>query len=205
MDVESSRVSIAVRVRRIFLTALVSSTPPTHEEPKGEGGLQHRYVWGATACEARRGELQSKHAGELEFHRFAQFLAHEQHRLLRQEVGRLGLRLSGDLQVGLSPQDAWSYALLFDAIVAAAHGNGRLTSDLVCKVLSTAGSAFLRAYLPPVRRAGLVPAEPDELAALLRVLLLDKAVYELGYELNNRPAWARIPIRGILDQLGNGF
>ena len=67
-----------------------------------------------------------------------------------------------------------------------------------------AGSAFLRAYLPPVQAAGLVPGEREQLAVLLRVLLLDKAVYELGYELNNRPGWSRIPIRGILDLLGDG-
>jgi len=66
------------------------------------------------------------------------------------------------------------------------------------------GSAFLRAYLPPVQAAGLVPADRDQLAVLLRVLLLDKAIYEVGYELNNRPGWARIPIRGILDLLGTG-
>ncbi|MDH3212733.1 MAG: maltose alpha-D-glucosyltransferase [Myxococcales bacterium] len=62
-----------------------------------------------------------------------------------------------------------------------------------------ASAAFLRAYLPPVQEAGLVPGGHDELAPLLRLLLLDKAVYELGYELNNRPAWVRVPIRGILD------
>jgi maltose alpha-D-glucosyltransferase/alpha-amylase len=66
------------------------------------------------------------------------------------------------------------------------------------------GSAFLRAYLPPVQTAGLVPPERDQLALLLRVLLLDKATYELGYELNNRPGWSTIPIRGILDLLGSG-
>jgi maltose alpha-D-glucosyltransferase/alpha-amylase len=66
------------------------------------------------------------------------------------------------------------------------------------------GSAFLRAYLPPIQAAGLVPAEREQLGVLLRVLLLDKAVYELGYELNNRPGWSRIPIRGILDLLGAG-
>jgi maltose alpha-D-glucosyltransferase/alpha-amylase len=64
------------------------------------------------------------------------------------------------------------------------------------------GLAFLRAYLPPVQEKELIPAERDQLALLLRVLLLDKAVYELGYELNNRPDWVGIPIRGIVDLLG---
>jgi maltose alpha-D-glucosyltransferase/alpha-amylase len=62
-------------------------------------------------------------------------------------------------------------------------------------------SAYLRAYLPGVSEAGLVPGEPEELERLLRALLLDKATYELHYELNNRPDWVRIPIRGILDLL----
>jgi maltose alpha-D-glucosyltransferase/alpha-amylase len=61
-----------------------------------------------------------------------------------------------------------------------------------------ASSSFLRAYLPPVREAGLVPSEPGALATLLRLLLLEKSVYELGYELGSRPDWVRIPIRGIL-------
>ena len=32
---------------------------------------------------------------------------------------------------------------------------------------------------------------------LLRVFELEKAVYELSYELNNRPDWVRIPVAGI--------
>jgi maltose alpha-D-glucosyltransferase/alpha-amylase len=63
-------------------------------------------------------------------------------------------------------------------------------------------SAFLRAYLPPVREAGLVPRDPGALATLLRLLLLEKSVYELGYELGSRPGWVGIPIRGILRLLG---
>jgi len=59
-------------------------------------------------------------------------------------------------------------------------------------------SNFLRAYVPPVADAGLIPRSHTELARLLEVLVLDKSVYELSYELNNRPPWVRIPIRGIL-------
>jgi len=40
-----------------------------------------------------------------------------------------------------------------------------------------------------------------ELQALLDIYLLEKAVYELGYELNNRPEWITIPIQGIRDLL----
>jgi maltose alpha-D-glucosyltransferase / alpha-amylase len=60
-----------------------------------------------------------------------------------------------------------------------------------------AGSSFLRAYLRTVEGAGLVPEERRDLTTLLDVFLLEKAVYELGYELNNRPGWAGIPLRGI--------
>lgn len=42
-----------------------------------------------------------------------------------------------------------------------------------------------------------------ELRVLLRVMLLEKAVYELSYELNNRPDWVGIPLRGISQLLGD--
>jgi maltose alpha-D-glucosyltransferase/alpha-amylase len=34
---------------------------------------------------------------------------------------------------------------------------------------------------------------------MLSAYTLEKAVYELGYELNNRPTWVDIPIAGILE------
>ena len=34
---------------------------------------------------------------------------------------------------------------------------------------------------------------------LLDAYLLEKAMYELGYELNNRPDWIQIPMEGILE------
>jgi len=33
---------------------------------------------------------------------------------------------------------------------------------------------------------------------LMNILLLEKAIYELSYELNNRPDWVGLPIEGIL-------
>jgi maltose alpha-D-glucosyltransferase/alpha-amylase len=56
---------------------------------------------------------------------------------------------------------------------------------------------FLDSYLMTVGGAGFVPGDESEREVLLETLLLDKAVYELGYELNNRPDWTIIPIRGI--------
>jgi maltose alpha-D-glucosyltransferase/alpha-amylase len=57
---------------------------------------------------------------------------------------------------------------------------------------------FLRAYRAASQNATLVPAEMPDFKKLLDAYLLDKALYELLYELNNRPAWVRIPIEGIL-------
>jgi len=43
-----------------------------------------------------------------------------------------------------------------------------------------------------------VPAEQAQRNVLLQLFMLDKAFYELNYELNNRPDWVRIPLTAIL-------
>jgi maltose alpha-D-glucosyltransferase/alpha-amylase len=65
-----------------------------------------------------------------------------------------------------------------------------------------AASAYLNAYLKAVADATLLPPAADR-EVLLRALLLDKAFYELAYELNNRPDWADIPIDGLLRLTSN--
>jgi maltose alpha-D-glucosyltransferase/alpha-amylase len=62
--------------------------------------------------------------------------------------------------------------------------------------------AYLHAYLEASQGASYLPATKEELGALLDFLLLEKAIYELGYEANSRPEWVDIPARGILELLG---
>jgi trehalose synthase-fused probable maltokinase len=65
-------------------------------------------------------------------------------------------------------------------------------------------AAFLAAYLERAGTASFVPARRAELAILLDAYVLEKAIYELAYELNNRPGWVRIPLAGIREILGLG-
>jgi maltose alpha-D-glucosyltransferase/alpha-amylase len=58
-------------------------------------------------------------------------------------------------------------------------------------------SVFLQSYLKTTTGAIFIPKNSDDLQIMLEAYLLDKAVYEIGYELNNRPDWVVIPIRGI--------
>jgi maltose alpha-D-glucosyltransferase/alpha-amylase len=62
-------------------------------------------------------------------------------------------------------------------------------------------SIYLGSYLDEARRAGFFDASPEEVELLLDVFMLEKAVYELGYELNNRPDWLNVPLQGILEML----
>ena len=64
-----------------------------------------------------------------------------------------------------------------------------------------ASAAFLRGYFGAAGHAQFVPREHSQRDALLRLFVLDKALYELNYELNSRPDWVRIPLRGVLDLL----
>ena len=60
-------------------------------------------------------------------------------------------------------------------------------------------SSYLKGYLETARGTILVPDDEDDLRLLLDVHILEKAVYELAYELNNRPSWVGIPLQGIRD------
>ena len=60
---------------------------------------------------------------------------------------------------------------------------------------------FLKGYFEATRQSVFMPKARAESALLLDIYLLEKAVYELSYELNNRPDWVDLPIAGILQLL----
>ena len=57
--------------------------------------------------------------------------------------------------------------------------------------------AFLASYRAAAGGAPFLPGDEGIFGALLAVHLLEKALYELGYELNNRPDWVGIPLEGL--------
>jgi trehalose synthase-fused probable maltokinase len=63
---------------------------------------------------------------------------------------------------------------------------------------SAVAERFLASYFEAAAAAEYLPQSLEETRVLLELHLLEKAVYELGYELNNRPAWMGIPLQGIL-------
>lgn len=60
-----------------------------------------------------------------------------------------------------------------------------------------AGTAFLEAYIETASTGRILPSDRDELKTLLDSFLLDKAVSELAEEIENRPAWVRVPLSAI--------
>ena len=63
-------------------------------------------------------------------------------------------------------------------------------------------AAFLRTYLQGMAGTGLLPSEDASTMVLLEGFMFEKAARELKWEVLNRPSWARIPARGILEALG---
>jgi predicted trehalose synthase len=61
-----------------------------------------------------------------------------------------------------------------------------------------ASTAFVAGYFEAVDDSPLLPSGDDDRELLLRVFLLEKALYELRYEIENRPDWVRIPVAGLL-------
>ncbi|MBK6902126.1 MAG: maltose alpha-D-glucosyltransferase [Saprospirales bacterium] len=64
---------------------------------------------------------------------------------------------------------------------------------------------YLTAYLDATEGQSFIPDDPEALRLLLRNYTLEKAIYEVGYEMNARPDWLRVPIRGVLHAMDEYF
>jgi maltose alpha-D-glucosyltransferase/alpha-amylase len=62
--------------------------------------------------------------------------------------------------------------------------------------------AFLANYVTAAEGSPFLSLNAEELRSMLEIHLLEKALYELLYELNNRPPWAELPLRGLLSLAG---
>jgi trehalose synthase-fused probable maltokinase len=98
-----------------------------------------------------------------------------------------------------------AYSAFFDYLEKHDNNGGR-DDDRVETWVQTwqvwVSAAYLHTYLATAGDAAIMPANREDLEILLNAHLLEKAVYELIYELNNRPGWVRIPLSGIAQLAG---
>jgi len=66
---------------------------------------------------------------------------------------------------------------------------------------NSASREFLNAYRKTIAANPSLLPPPSEAQTSLNAYVLEKAFYELQYELDNRPGWVHIPIAGILSML----
>jgi len=62
-------------------------------------------------------------------------------------------------------------------------------------------ATFLKSYLQFMADIPILPQSREGIKVILDAYLLDKALYEVNYELNNRPDWIGLPLQGILQML----
>lgn len=88
-------------------------------------------------------------------------------------------------------------AALERALRVAPDEQGKLGAALA-EWRDRSAAVFLAAYRETMTNARLWPADPRAAEQLLNFFLLEKAFYEIEYELAYRPDWLRVPLMGIL-------
>lgn len=68
---------------------------------------------------------------------------------------------------------------------------------LPLNIVAELKSVFLQSYLASVGSSSAFPARIGEANVILTMGLLEKTLYEIKYELDNRPDWVDIPLRGL--------
>jgi maltose alpha-D-glucosyltransferase/alpha-amylase len=62
-------------------------------------------------------------------------------------------------------------------------------------------AAFLTGYVEAIQGCPVYPQDSPTAQTLLELFVLEKAFYELRYELANRPDWAHVPLGGLYELL----
>jgi trehalose synthase-fused probable maltokinase len=101
-------------------------------------------------------------------------------------------------------RDVMGMVRSFDYAPGAALRSGALAGGAGWGRVWTAevAAAYLGGYLDTVKDAPFIPRGRAGLAALCTFHQLEKVIYEIGYEANNRPDWVEIPVRGLFSIAG---
>jgi maltose alpha-D-glucosyltransferase / alpha-amylase len=91
---------------------------------------------------------------------------------------------------------------LDEATAERPHDRQRL-APLVLNWRRESESAFMEAYREAVNGSATYPQKHEDAARLIELFVLEKALYEVRYELDLRPEWLRIPIAGLLEMLAS--
>ncbi len=91
-----------------------------------------------------------------------------------------------------------AYAALFGQVPGAAFRPDSTTESWADFWTAWVSAIYLNGYFGAANASPFVPADLEQRRVLFDAFLLQKALYEVAYELNNRPDWVRIPLRGIL-------
>ena len=90
------------------------------------------------------------------------------------------------------------YALAAGRRLGAASGREERYDQLAARFRETMPAALVEAYRETI---GAAISDGQDERALLDLFLIDKAAYEIGYELNNRPDWLAVPLQGLAQLL----
>jgi maltose alpha-D-glucosyltransferase / alpha-amylase len=101
-------------------------------------------------------------------------------------------------------RDAMGMLRSFSYVAEAVLRSGRVRPEDIAPLIPWAeawttwvGSAYLGSYLQSIAGTPLAPASPELTDLLLEFYELEKVIYEVEYELNNRPEWLHIPLAGM--------
>ncbi|MEM8572145.1 MAG: maltose alpha-D-glucosyltransferase [Pseudomonadota bacterium] len=95
----------------------------------------------------------------------------------------------------------YAASMALDRHLAGYEASGDDAEIRVREWRDTTTKAFMDAYFEHVAGTATIPEDPHLTTALLDLFLLQKGLYEIGYEIGNRPAWVGIPLAGVLDLL----